>query len=163
MQAIKLTLFKIDFSVISKSLVKSVFWLIVTAIYGTAPLLLLRFANYFSPHAEQIHKIKELLNELTIPFLSSAMIAEIGVEAFLCKIKFSKYAYAGFLASSLLILALSSVIYTVFIKSKSEGNFNFDNLWIFQGIVVTYTIIYCLSIKTIMFIEEDKIYKKCQP
>lgn len=162
MQAIKLTGFKIEFSVVFKSITKSIIWLLITAIYGTAPLLLLWFANHFSPDPGQIHKIKELLNELTIPFLSSAMIAEIGVEAFLCKIKFSKYAYAVFLASSILILALSSVIYTVFIKSRSAGNFNFDNLWIFQVIVVTYTVIYCLSIKTIMLIEEDKIYKKCQ-
>jgi len=162
MSIIKLQGFKIEFSTVSKSIIKSLIWFFTTAIYGTAPLLLLLFVNYFTPDIEQVGRIRDELKNLTILFLSSAMIAEIGVEAFLCKIKFSKYAYLVFFVSSALILGLVCIAYTVIITTKPEQKFHFDTLWIFQTIVVTFTFLYCLTIKSIMFVEEDKIYKKCQ-
>ena len=154
--------FKIEFSTLSKSLIKSFIWFTTTALYGTAPIILLLIVNYFAPDLDQTKKINQQLKDLTILFLSSAMIAEIGVEAFLCKIRFSKYAYLVFFLSSALILGLVCIAYTLIIKTKPESNFNFDNLWIFQTIIVAFTFFYCLTIKTFMFVEEEKIYKKCR-
>lgn len=162
MALVKITAFKIDLSIVLRSSLKAIIWLIVTTAYGTAPLLLLFFINSFSPDMEEVTRIKSQLKDMTILFLSSAMIAEVAVEALLCKIRFSKYAYFVFFVSSAMVLGLACIAYTVVVKTKPDKGFNFPYLWIFHTFVVTYTVLFCLSIKTIMFMEEDKIYKSCQ-
>jgi hypothetical protein len=159
---VSLQAFKIEFSTLSKSVIKSGMWFFTVAIYGVAPILLLLLVNYFAPAIDQTDRLKHQLQDLTILFISSAMIAEVGVEAFLSKIKFSKYAYLVFFLSSSLILGLVCIAYTVIIRTKPDSNFNFSNLWIFQTIVVTFTFFYCMTIKTFMFVEEDKTYRICQ-
>ncbi|MEO5681469.1 MAG: hypothetical protein ABIQ88_02445 [Chitinophagaceae bacterium] len=163
MEPISFVAFKIDFSTLTKAIIKSVIWFVTTAVYGMAPILLLLIVNYLAPDVGQEDRIKHLLKDLFVLFLSSAMIAEIGVEAFLSKIRFSKYAYLVFFVSSALILGIVCIAYTVIVKTKAEDQFNFNNLWLFQVVVVTFTLVYCISIKTFMFVEEDKIYKKCTP
>lgn len=163
MRGIQFTGFKIDLAVHYKSFLKALFWLIFTALCGTMPVLLLLLMNSLSPEAENIVKINEQLKDMLIPFLGSAMIAEICIEALLCKIRFSKYSYFFFFFSSALVLFLACIAYTVMTKSRPGTDFNDSIIWILHIFVVSYTVLFCLSIKTIMFIEEEKIHKQCRP
>jgi hypothetical protein len=94
-----------------------------------APILLILLVNVIAPKAVQFDKLKHLLNDLTIIFLSSAMIAEVSIEAFLCKIKFSKYAYLAFFVSSAMILGIACIAYTVII-TRDENSISFHNIWV---------------------------------
>lgn len=159
MSLVSLTFFKVDFAVTLRSFIKACIWFAITVAFGLAPMLLLMLANKIAPNQELANKIFEFYNDLVIPFLCSAIIAEVGVEAFLCKVKFSKYSYLAFFLSSAMILFLVCIVYIVILNNHLKENINVS-LWVSQDIIVTYTVVYCLSVKTILFKEEDKVYQK---
>jgi len=92
------------------------------------------------------------------------MMAEVTIEAFLCKVKFSKYSYLGFSCSSFMIMALVGIIYSVLIFGRFNIKvFNTLNyMKIFQNIIVGFSLIYCIFIKALLFYEEDINYQICQ-
>ena len=84
------------------------------------------------------------------------------MEAFLCKIKFSKYAYGFFIAAAAILVFSVSMFFLIKFFTKGESDVKLPNAWIFHTIVITFTGTYSLFIKTVMFTEEDKIYQICQ-
>ncbi len=88
------------------------------------------------------------------------MIAEICIEALLCKVVFNKYSYFFFFASSALVLFLACIAFTVVAMAKDNPNFNESLIVILNIFVVTYTVLFCLGVKTVMFIEEQKMHSK---
>ena len=43
--------------------------------------------------------------------------------------------------------------------AKPEHIVKLPGTWLIQTIIITFTVVYSLSLKTIRFIEEDKLYK----
>lgn len=157
---IQLTGFKIYFNQLTKSVIKSIFWLSMTLFFGCLPLLLVFILSNFNI-IEANHKVDEFMNDLFLPFLCCAIITEITMEAFLWKIKFSKYAYGFFIAAVAVLVFSVSMFFLIKFFTKGEIDVKLPNAWIFHLIVLTFTIAYSVFIKTAMFIEEDKIYKLC--
>lgn len=160
MRRVEFKSFEVHFTSISKSFIKSCVWLVTTVFFGSLPLLLVILLSKLGI-VEANDKAREMYNDLFLLFLSSAMISEISFEGFLCKIKFSKYSYLFFSLSAGSVIGIACILYPVIFLSKNENIAKLHMVLIFQLFVISYTIAYSLYLKTMMFIEEDKMYNKC--
>lgn len=147
--------FEIDISRYAKALIKSSIWLVCVFACGSLPFLLMKFIQAFKI-AEANEKLKLFDHDLFLPFLCCAIIGEISFEAFLCKIKFSKYTYMFFAFSSGAIIAIVCIVYLVMFFKEPTTMVELPASWIIQTFVVSYTSIYSFSIKALMYIDESK-------
>ena len=160
--------FEININPVFKGFIKSAIWCFWNTVSGLAPFLVIAFvaSTILDKHSTETSKeeIEHLLNDCVILFFCSAMMGEITIEAFLSKVKFGKYSYLGFCASSFMILSLVCIIYTIIIFGNLKIHVfdEFNNMRTFQTVIVVFSLSYCLFIKTIMYIEEGKMHEKCQ-
>jgi len=161
MLGIKLDFFTVEFSTKSRAIGKSLIWLGVTGVIGGLPILLIWMLS--GMHIQQADdKLKEIIHDLAVPFLCCAIITEISIEAFLCKIKFSKYSYLSFFLAAGIVIFLVCFLYVVTFILKSENLVKPGQIGIYQVIIISFTILYSLFIKTVMFIEEQRAFEKCR-
>lgn len=151
----------------TRSVIKALIWCVWNVVAGLSPFLIIIFvAGILLTKNDPVSadEIKHLSNDCVVLFFCSAMMAEVTVEAFLCKVKFSKYSYFGFCCSSFMIMGLVGIIYAVLIfgrfNIKAFNQLNF--MGIFQTIIIGFSFLYCLFIKSVLFYEEDKNYQLCQ-
>jgi hypothetical protein len=95
---------------------------------------------------------------LFLPFLCCAVISELSFEAFLSKIKFSKYSYLFFAMSAAVVITIVCIFYIIIFFQKPERIVTLPATWSVQFIVISFTSAYSLFLKALLFIEEDKIY-----
>ena len=172
----------INFNPAVKAVFKAIIWCLWNILSGLAPFLVILFvaSTILSSQssAEARKEIMHLSNECVVLFFCCAMMGEITIEAFLSKVKFSKYSYLGFCSSSFMALLLSCIIYTTIIFSRvglihgTETNIvvqqtvnlfsSSNNMLMFQTLVVVFAILYCIFIKSLLLFEEEKMYEKCQ-
>lgn len=162
MNGIKIRAFTFDLSNPLKAFVKSFIWLICVFACGSLPVLMVWFLRYLGI-GEADKKLNAFGYELFLPFLCCAIIGEISFEAFLCKIRFSKFSYLFFGLSAFIVIGIVCLLYVIFffyepqkIFNSGDGVHKLPSIWVFQSIIVTYTVLYSLCIKTFMFFEDDK-------
>jgi hypothetical protein len=155
MPLINIQTFTFDINSPLKAFIKSVIWLFFVVLCGSLPVLLISLLHYLDI-GEADKKLESFNHELFWPFLCCAIIGEISFEAFLCKIKFSKYSYLFFGLSAGVVVIIVCLFYLIFFFKKPEEIAKLPATWIFQVIIVTYTSLYSLGVKTFMFFDEDK-------
>lgn len=162
MGSIRIKAFTFDFSAPYRAFIKSLIWLVCVFACGSLPMLLVLFLHYLGI-GEADKKLSAFGYELFLPFLCCAIIGEISFEAFLCKIKFSKFSYLFFGLSAFIVIGIVCLLYVIFFFYQPDKIFNSENstnklpsIWTLQAIIVTYTAIYSLCIKTFMFFAEEK-------
>ena len=155
MPLINVKTFTLDVSRPLKAFIKSSIWLFFVVLCGSLPVLLISLLHYLDI-GEADKKLESFNHELFWPFLCCAIIGEISFEAFLCKIKFSKYSYLFFGLSAGVVVIIVCLFYLIFFFKKPEEIAKLPATWIFQVIIVTYTSLYSLGVKTFMFFDEDK-------
>ncbi len=165
MELMKFKAFTFDVSNPLRALVKSLIWLVCVFSCGSLPMLLVWLLDYLGI-GEADKKLDAFRYELFLPFLCCAIIGEISFEAFLCKIKFSRFSYLFFGLSAFIVIGIVCLLYVIFFFREPHAIFNnnttphkLPSIWYFQTIVITYTSIYALCIKTFMFFDEEKRYR----
>lgn len=161
MNFIKFKAFTFDFNIYFKAFIKSSIWLAFVFLCGSLPIILMNVLLKIGV-VEANTKLEDFNHELFFPFLCCAIIGEISFEAFLCKVKFSKYSYMFFALSAFLVVGIVCVVYLTIFFSKPEKVMDLPATWLIQVLIVSFTLLYSLFIKTIMFVEEDKTYKLWQ-
>lgn len=155
MPFVNLKIFTLDFNRPLKAIIKSFIWLFFVAFCGSLPVLVITLLHSLKI-GEADKKLESFNHELFWPFLCCAIIGEISFEAFLCKIKFSKYSYLFFGMSAFAVIMIVCLFYIIFFFKKPEEKLNLPAIWKFQLFIVIYTSLYSLGLKSIMFFDEDK-------
>jgi hypothetical protein len=158
MRMFKMRSFKVYFPDVFKAIVKSIIWLLSTAFFGSLPLLLILLLSGLGI-VEADKKANEMYNDLFLIFLSCAIISEISFEGFLCKIKFSKYSYLFFAVSAGVVVGISCILYII-IFLRRANHAKIQAILNYQIVLITYTVLYSIHLKALLFIEGIKIYKK---
>jgi hypothetical protein len=132
------------------------------------PFLLVAFIASFKidPASVKIsqQEYHHLLTDCVILFFCTAIIAEITIESFLCKVKFSKYFYLGVCSALFIVLIIVILIYYSLIigNNKMLIFINLSNIIEFQKFIMAFSCVFCIFIKTALFLEEDKMNSLCQ-
>lgn len=155
MSFINLKTFTIDFSRPVKAFFKSLIWLFFVVLCGSLPVLVISLLHYLGI-GEADKKLESFNHDLFWPFLCCAIIGEISFEAFLCKINFSKYSYLFFGMSAGVVILIVCLFYLIFFFKRPDEIANLPATWIFQVIIISYTSLYSLGVKSFMFFDEDK-------
>lgn len=159
MSFINLKTFTLDLNRPLKALIKSLIWLFSVAFCGSLPVLVITLLHSLKI-GEASEKLESFNHELFWPFLCCAIIGEISFEAFLCKIKFSKYSYLFFGVSAGAVIMIVCLFYIIFFFKKPDEMLKLPAIWKFQFFIVVYTSLYSLGVKSIMFFDEDKKNQK---
>lgn len=159
--------FEINMSGCVKAVLKAIIWGLWNVGSGLAPFLVVVFIASTlldkPAQATSMEEINHLRNDLVVLFFCSAMMGEVTIEAFLSKIKFGKYTYLGFCVSSFSILGLVCILYSIIVSGNHNSKpFNgLNNMATFQTIVILFSLIYCIFIKSVLLYEDEKLYNKC--
>lgn len=151
-----------------RSTLKAIIWLVWNIAFGLAPFLLVAFIASFKidPNSNKLshEEYHHLLNDCVILFFCTAIMAEITIEAFLCKVRFSKYYYLGFCSVLFISLIIVLLIYYSLIAGDRKLLIFSDlsTIMKFQTFTMWFSGLFCIFIKATLFWEEDKMNAICQ-
>ena len=160
--------FEINLSVWFKCGIKAIIWFFWNVVFGLMPFMLVAFiasfridSNYIKVSQEEFH---HLLNDCVVLFFCTAIMAEITIESFLCKVKFSKYFYLGVCSTLFPVLIIVILIYYGLIIGNSKVFILIDlsNFIKFHKFIIIFSAVFCIFIRTALFWEEDKMNAICQ-
>ena len=160
--------FEINLPAWLKSILKAGIWYGWNVVFGLVPFLLVALVASFKldPNSTKLsqQEYHHLLKDCVILFFCTAIMGEITIEAFLCKVKFSKYNYLGFCSALFIVLIIVILIYySLIIGNQRVLIFgDLSNIMEFQKFIIGFSAVFCIFIKATLFWEEDKMNAICQ-
>lgn len=128
------------------SLGKTIFWLLISIVFGLSPLVISLLFKVFMPNIEL--SLTKIIEEGVIMFFCTALCSSVMLDYLLSHIKFSKYIEFIFYAFPFAILLCSGLIFGQ-LYFHSNDNYDIKPLVTFQNFIIGTTFIYCLTLKMI--------------
>lgn len=134
---------------------KAVFWFASNLLYGLAPFLLIQLKNSLSdaPMNDTFAKVYDVNEICGLLFIFCVLLGAATVDFILAKkINLGKHISVLILGGSGAIFVLVCLVYIILSDSK---NINWQNFNVFKQIVITFSTLYCISVKTLIFKLEE--------
>lgn len=124
------------------SFLKALFWFVGNFIYGLIPLAIVAINSS--------QKFIRFVDDGYLVFLAAALVGSIGIDVFLFKEKISGFATAFINICGYCIIVYTSIVYLI--QSDKESGFN--QIPVFQVIIILFSIAFCIFVKTVLNFKE---------
>jgi hypothetical protein len=140
-----------------KSIGMAFAWLLLNTIFGCIPFGIIKFLGIMQidPKALSIseHELEKLVKECAVLFVFCVIMIAVMLDFFFSKLSLQKWHSGALTMFALLPMVLVGLVYGHIVFGSGAMK-NFENLLVFQSVLIVYSVIYCMLSKTIFFYKE---------